>query len=369
MVRFFQIYKKAFAFNVLTILLGIALNSCASKTTDLFSKTDSTDLQDKLLPKASVVPINKSCAYYFGFISTGEYDKFDSNIYDQLRGSLLSEARYNYPDYDVQNLSQSEQKGLLKTVYKVEADLVLRKAIREKLNLIVNHTAINTVQLDSSKSKELPAANQPSGENIDSRAKEKPLALKEEFSGEAEKLVVLLEKVKSETSQVTTADEEKSVFGSSNPDNRGIQEEKKNTIRVITEVGLSSLDTVVNVLKSVKGTEKKDTDSGVTDLGLPNHDTEVNVLTSVRETEKKDEVKQLERVESEVMSGETVYIVACFQKEGFVEEKVLITEEELGHPLKYYVTDKWIRVYLSDVRSSQEAKSIYFESWPCRYGK
>jgi len=92
-------------------------------------------------------------------------------------------------------------------------------------------------------------------------------------------------------------------------------------------------------------------------------------LHLVRETEKKEEVKQLGRLESEAMSGETVYIVACFQKEGFVEEKVLITEEELGHPLKYYVTDKWIRVYLSDVRSSQEAKSIYFESWPCRYGK
>ena len=370
MVRFFQIYKKAFAFNVLTILLGIVLNSCASKTTDLFSKTDSNALEDKLLPKASVVPIDKSCIYYFGFISTGEYDKFDSNIYDQLRGSLLSEARYNYPDYDVQNLSQSEQKGLVKTVYKVEADLVLRKAIREKLNLIVNHTSMNTVQLDSSKSKELPAANQPSGENIDSRAKEKPLVLKEEFYGEAEKLVVLLEKVKSETSQVTTTDEEKSFYGSSNPDNREIQEEKKNTISAITEVGLSGLDSVVNVLISVKGTEKKDTDDSViTDLGLPNHDMEVNVLTSVRETENKNEVKELERVESEVMSGETVYIVACFQKEGFVEEKVLITEEELGHPLKYYVTDKWIRVYLSDVRTSQEAKSIYFESWPCRYGK
>ena len=257
MVRFFQIYKKAFAFNVLTILLGIVLNSCASKTTDLFSKTDSNALEDKLLPKASVVPIDKSCTYYFGFISTGEYDKFDSNIYDQLRGSLLSEARYNYPDYDVQNLSQSEQKGLVKTVYKVEADLVLRKAIREKLNLIVNHTSMNTVQLDSSKSKELPAANQPSGENIDSRAKEKPLVLKEEFYGEAEKLVVLLEKVKLETSQVTTTDEEKSFYGSSNPDNREIQEEKKNTISAITEVGLSGLDSVVNVLISVKGTEKK----------------------------------------------------------------------------------------------------------------
>ena len=317
----------------------------------------------------SVVPIDKSCTYYFGFFSTGEYDKFDSNIYDQLRGSLLSEARYNYPDYDVQNLSQSEQKGLLKTVYKVEADLVLRKVIREKLNLIVNHTAINTVQLDSSESKELPAANQLFSESIDTSAKEKPLALKEEFYGEAEKLVVLLEKVKSETSQLKTTDDEKSVSISSNTDNREIHEEKKNTISVITDLGLPNHDTELNVLTSVRETEKKDTDSVITDLGLPNHDTEANVLTLVRETEKKDEVKQLERVESEAMSGETVYIVACFQKEGFVEEKVLITEEELGHPLKYYVTDKWIRVYLSDVRSSQEAKSIYFESWPCRYGK
>ena len=258
---------------------------------------------------------------------------------------------------------------MLKTVYKVEANLVLRKAIREKLNLIINHTAITTVQLDSSESKELPAANQLFSESIDTSAKEKPLALKEEFYSEAEKLVVLLEKVKSETTQLKTTDDEKSVSISSNTDNREIHEEKKNTISVITEVGLPNHDTELNVLTSVRETEKKDTDSVITDLGLPNHDTEANVLTLVRETEKKDEVKQLGRLESEAMSGETVYIVACFQKEGFVEEKVLITEEELGHPLKYYVTDKWIRVYLSDVRSSQEAKSIYFESWPCRYGK
>jgi hypothetical protein len=364
MVRFSQIYKKAFAFNVLIILLGIALNSCASKTTDLFSKTDKTALEDKLLPRASVVPIDKTCIYYFGFITTGKYDKFDSNIYDQIRGSLLSEARYNYPDYDVQNLSQSEQKGLLKTVYKVKADLVLRKAIRDKLNLIVNHTERSTVPLDFSKSKVLPAANQPLGETIDTTAKEKPLALKEEFYSEAEKLVLLLEKVKSETSQVTSKVDKKSVSGI-----RNIQEEEiKDTDRVITELGGSDLDTVVNAFTSVKETEKKDTDSVVTEFGLSNLDTVVNAFTSVKETEKKDGLKQLERVESEVMSGKTVYIVACFQKEGFLEEKVLITEEELGHPLKYYVTDKWIRVYLSDVRSSQEAKSIYFESWPCRYG-
>lgn len=341
MVQLPQIYKKAFAFNVLPILLGIALNSCAVKTTDLFLKTDNSVLNDKPFSKLSVVPIEKSCTYYFGVFSTGEYDKFDSNIYDQLRGSLLSEARYNYPDYDVQSLSQSEEKGLVKTVYKVEADLVLRKAIRDKLNLIVNHSALSSVQLDSSKIKELPTAIQPLDEKIDSSITEaKPLALKEEFFGEAEKLKVLLEKVKSETSKETTTDEKKSVSDISNPEIKKLQEEEKDSDSVITELGLSNFDTVINAAH-----------------------------TSVKEIEKKLDYKQLERAESEEMSEEIVYIVACFQKGGDVEEKVLITEEEIGHPLKYYVTDKWIRVYLNDVRSLPEAKAIYHESWPCRYGE
>ena len=57
------------------------------------------------------------------------------------------------------------------------------------------------------------------------------------------------------------------------------------------------------------------------------------------------------------------------EKASFIEEKVWITQEEIGHPLKFYVTDKWVRVYLNDVRSLLEAKAIYYESWPCRYGE
>lgn len=334
MVRFYQIYKKAFAFYVLIIVLMVGLNSCVSRSTDLFLNTKINSSEDNILTKPVAVSIDKSCTYYFRVFSAGEYDKFDSNIYDQLRGSLFSEARYNYSDYDIHNLSQTEQGGFFKTIYRVEADLVLREVIRDKMNLIVNHKPISKVDPNSTKITSANNDNRTLTDSIEAGVQEKPLALKEELYSEEEKLVVLLDRVKLETT-VSTEGEKSSIPNASKTENVQFQEnEEKSTANVS-----SPLDTV-----AIK-------------------------LTSAVETKNTGETLELKRTDLTEMTGKTVFIVACFQKPGFIEEKVYITEEEIGHPLKYYVTDKWIRVYLSDVRSASEAKSIYSESWPCRYGK
>jgi len=68
--------------------------------------------------------------------------------------------------------------------------------------------------------------------------------------------------------------------------------------------------------------------------------------------------------------AKTVYIVACFKLDGFVEEKVTITQEEIGHPVAYYRTDKWIRVYLdAEFTNVQEAKQVWREAWPITFGR
>ena len=354
MIRFFQIYKKAFAFNVLIIVLGVGLSSCVSKTTDLFLNTKSKSLEDKLLPKPVTVSIDKSCTYYLGVFSAGEYDKFDSNIYDQLRGSLFSEARYNYSDYDIHNLSQSEQGGLFKTVYRVEADLVLREVIRDKMNLIVNHTLRITSNFDSTESITETSNTLTLGDSNVSSAEEKslavqdeftieaekPLALKEGLYSEEEKLAVLLEKGKNQNPQVSTAEK---------------------------AINFSSISTLEG--RQVEEVEVKVTDNEAADLDYTAPDSLAATATSAQVPDNTTEYKELEQPELTEMTGKTVYIVACFQKASFIEEKVWITQEEIGHPLKFYVTDKWVRVYLNDVRSLLEAKAIYYESWPCRYGE
>jgi predicted DNA-binding ArsR family transcriptional regulator len=113
----------------------------------------------------------------------------------------------------------------------------------------------------------------------------------------------------------------------------------------------------------------KVTDDEAADLDYTAPDSLTATATSAQVPDNTTEYKELEKPELAEMTGETVYIVACFQKASFIEEKVWITQEEIGHPLKFYVTDKWVRVYLNDVCSLLEAKAIYYESWPCRYGE
>ena len=64
-----------------------------------------------------------------------------------------------------------------------------------------------------------------------------------------------------------------------------------------------------------------------------------------------------------------IYIVACFNRQGFTKDKFSITEQDIDHPLEYYFTKKWVRVYLKgEIKDLQAARLIYKEAWPCRYG-
>ena len=69
------------------------------------------------------------------------------------------------------------------------------------------------------------------------------------------------------------------------------------------------------------------------------------------------------------LMGKTVYIVASFPRQGFVEEKVEITQAEVGYPLAYYKTDRWIRVYLDgEFNNVIEAMEVFDDAWPIQYG-
>jgi len=69
------------------------------------------------------------------------------------------------------------------------------------------------------------------------------------------------------------------------------------------------------------------------------------------------------------LMGKTVYIVASFPRQGFVEEKVKITQAEVGYPLAYYKTDRWIRVYLDgEFNNVIEAMEVFDDAWPIQYG-
>lgn len=335
MVQFSQIYKKAVVLYSLLIVMSLMLFACASKTTDLFGNRNVMSEEQHLFIKPVSLEIEQTCTYYLSVLNSSEFDRFESNIFDQLRVSLYSEARYKYPEYELLNLSQNEKKTVFRTRYTVKADLVLKKSMQKKLDLLVNHTNESTPPNSvDSRLKEQRAA--------DVRPDTAPTALENNEVPELNpsidvgELVNLFEDAKSNTSSK-------------------IKEIKSTKEDVREPLVLDPITTTEEAAPNVPDDSRS--------LNL-------DELSLIQQDDKnRNNEKVVPPSTARVQNGQVVFIVACFQKEGFVEEKVWITEEEIGHPLKYYVTDKWIRVYLSDVRSSQEAKSIYFEAWPCRYGR
>jgi hypothetical protein len=134
MAQYTQIYEKAIVFYSFLIMSSLGLNSCASKKTDLFIDTKSTWTEEYLSIKPTTIKLEQSSVYYLGVFTLGEFDKFESNIYDQLRISLFSEARYRRPEYELLNITQQEVKNFFNTRYVVKGDLVLKKSIRYKLD-------------------------------------------------------------------------------------------------------------------------------------------------------------------------------------------------------------------------------------------
>ena len=328
MVRFFQIYKKAIVIHSILLTMGVSLISCASKSTDLFIDSSNSLTNEHLLSKPTAIQLEQSSIYYLSIFTSGEFDKFESNIFDQLRISLFSQARYRYPEYELLNVAQFEDKNLFKTRYTVKGDLILKKTIREKMNLIIHHQPF-IARLDSNDTTTLKIKETASAEAV--------------RTIEVEELAELLVIDMSDSTIKTTLTSEAVT-------NKEYDVKKEEKSQQVTP--LSSKDMKDIILAEPQALKPSSVDNDTKTI-------EPNELLATKVLRYSDKNR----------NGETVYIVACFRKDGFVEEKVFVTEKEIGYPVEYYVTDKWIRVYLKDVASSSQAKAIFYESWPCAFGK
>jgi|TARA_B110000879_G_C11165148_1_gene510824 hypothetical protein len=342
MVRFFQIYKKASVIHSILLTLGVSLISCASKSTDLFIDSSNSLTNEHLLSKPTAIQLEQSSVYYLSIFTSGEFDKFESNIFDQLRISLFSQARYRYPEYELLNVAQFEDKNLFKTRYTVKGDLILKKTIREKMNLIIHHQPF-IARLDSNDTTTSKIKETASAESLDSAMFFNEAHLEAVRTIEVEELAELLVIDMSDSTIKTTLTSEAVT-------NKEYDVKKEEKSQQVTP--LSSKDLKDIILAEPQALKPSSVDNDTKTI-------EPNELLATKVLRYSDKNR----------NGETVYIVACFRKDGFVEEKVFVTEKEIGYPVEYYVTDKWIRVYLKDVASSSQAKAIFYESWPCAFGK
>ena len=300
MVQLSQIYEKSVRKVLAFFGLILLLNSCASKSTSLFELQNQSVFNESKQTSNPTIQIEKKSVYILGIFTTGEYDRFEGNIFDQLRISLYSEARYKYPDYELTNVSQEESYRFFKTTYSVKGQLVSNKQMRERLHLISGALA----QFPPSEPYEA-ATNTTTSEET-----------------QVEELVV--------------------------------SDQKSSTEVASTQEVLKMFETVVNQ-------EPSEIIESVTIVEEP----------QIEEVPSSALVDQEPVVLNEVspLMGKTVYIVASFPRQGFVKEKVEITQAEVGYPLAYYKTDRWIRVYLDgEFNNVIEAMEVFDDAWPIQYG-
>mgnify|MGYP001176190532 CR=1 FL=1 len=300
MVQLSQIYEKSVRKVLAFFGLILLLNSCASKSTSLFELQNQSVLNESKQTSNPTIQIEKKSVYILGIFTTGEYDRFEGNIFDQLRISLYSEARYKYPEYELTNVSQEESYRFFKTTYSVKGQLVSNKQMRERLHLISGALA----QFPPSEPYEA-ATNTTTSEET-----------------QVEELVV--------------------------------SDQKSSTEVASTQEVLKMFETVVNqepseIIEPVTIAEEPQIEEIPVSIMI---DEEPIVLNEVSP-----------------LMGKTVYIVASFPRQGFVEEKVKITQAEVGYPLAYYKTDRWIRVYLDgEFNNVIEAMEVFDDAWPIQYG-
>ena len=300
MVQLSQIYEKSVRKVLAFFGLILLLNSCASKSTSLFELQNQSVLNESKQTSNPTIQIEKKSVYILGIFTTGEYDRFEGNIFDQLRISLYSEARYKYPEYELTNVSQEESYRFFKTTYSVKGQLVSNKQMRERLHLISGALA----QFPPSEPYEA-ATNTTTSEET-----------------QVEELVV--------------------------------SDQKSSTEVASTQEVLKMFETVVNqepseIIEPVTIAEEPQIEEIPVSIMI---DEEPIVLNEVSP-----------------LMGKTVYIVASFPRQGFVEEKVEITQAEVGYPLAYYKTDRWIRVYLDgEFNNVIEAMEVFDDAWPIQYG-
>jgi hypothetical protein len=341
MVQFSQIYEKSVR-KVLTFFgLVLLLNSCATKSTSLFELQNQSALQEAQYSATPIIEIEKKSVYILGIFTTGEYDRFEGNIFDQLRISLYSEARYKYPEYKLTNVSQEESYRFFKTTYSVKGQLVSDKQIRERLNLMSGVLA----EVPSSEADETPA-NIVIPEEVEAveAADQEP----DVDVASTEEVVEMLEEVikeePSEIAEPVAIIEEPSKITEPAAIVEELQIEEEPSSTLIEEEPIA-------VVENIQEAEQEEV--------------QPSAPIAIQE-----EIIEAPKLEASPLMGKTVYIVACFQRQGFAKEKVEITQAEVGFPLAYYKTDKWIRVYLDgEFNNVIEAKEVFDDAWPIQYGR
>jgi len=389
MVQFTQIYEKTLLKSMSFFAVLLLLSSCASQSTSLFELRDQQDSQSFELSEYGEKEIQKSSVYFFGIFTSGEYDKFESNIFDQLRVSLHSEARFRYPEYELVNVKQLEEYRWFKTTYTVKGELISKYSVKQKMDLMTNGLALEGIpSKDSLNPMESPAISNPIAvDTISFSTKSKaPKGVSSRFAPEGKEVAEVLEEAKQSLDSLENMSLPKdNEIVAIEVSDTNVVDALANEIEPISIESLPLIPDSVEVIASAPLIDEEPIDENL----APEEIEEIAVAEIPQTTEHlaqqgemTDEYAIEITAEEEEMSSpknttslvgtvppKTVYIVACFQLNGFVEEKVVITQEQIGHPLAYYRTDKWIRVYLdAEFANVQEAKQVWFEAWPLPFG-
>jgi hypothetical protein len=390
MVQFTQIYEKSLLKSMSFFAVLLLLNSCASQSTSLFELRDQQDSQSFELSEYGEKEIQKSSVYYLGVFTAGEYDRFESNIFDQLRVSLHSEARFRYPEYELVNVKQLEEYRWFKTTYTVKGELISKYSVKQKMDLMTNGIALEEIpSKESLNAMESPAISNPtSKDTISFSAKSKaPKGVSSRFAPEGKEVAEVLEEAKQslDTLENMSLPKDNEIVAIEVSD-ANVVDALANEILPISVDSLPLIPDSVEVIASAPLIDEEP----VVETPEPEEPEEIaaeepaQAPEPVAQPAEKSNEYPIQVAEEEVeevapknttslvgtVPPKTVYIVACFQLNGFVEEKVTITQEEIGHPLAYYRTDKWIRVYLdAEFANVQEAKQVWNEAWPLQFGK
>ena len=350
MVQLSQIYEKSVRKVLAFYGLILLLNSCASKSTSLFELQNQSVLNESKQTSNPTIQIEKKSVYILGIFTTGEYDRFEGNIFDQLRISLYSEARYKYPEYELTNVSQEESYRFFKTTYSVKGQLVSNKQMRERLHLISGALAqfppsessegvTNAIIPEETQVEELVVSDQKSSMEIASTQEVVKMfekVVNQEPSEIIEPVAIIEEPQIEEVLSSALVDQEP-----------------------ITEI--EEPEEVEEFFESAVNQEPSEIIESATIIEEPQIE-EIPVTTLIDE-------EPIVLNEVSPLMGKTVYIVASFPRQGFVEEKVAITQAEVGYPLAYYKTDRWIRVYLDgEFNNVIEAMEVFDDAWPIQYG-
>ena len=450
MVQLSQIYEKSVRKVLAFFGLILLLNSCASKSTSLFELQNQSVLNESKQTSNPTIQIEKKSVYILGIFTTGEYDRFEGNIFDQLRISLYSEARYKYPEYELTNVSQEESYRFFKTTYSVKGQLVSNKQMRERLHLISGALAqfppsessegvTNAIIPEETQVEELVVSEQKSSMEIASTQEvvkmfEKvvnqepseiiePVAIIEEPQIEEvpssalidqEPITVIEQPEEAEEFFEIVVNQEPSEIIESVAIVEEPQIEEIPSSALVDQELITAIDEPMEAVEFFESAVNQEPSEIIEPVGIIEESQIEEVpssalvdqepITVIEQPEEAEEFfesavnqepseiiepvaiieePQIEEIPVTIMideepivynevsplMGKTVYIVASFPRQGFVEEKVEITQAEVGYPLAYYKTDRWIRVYLDgEFNNVIEAMEVFDDAWPIQYG-